>query len=64
MENPVAPLAGAWIEIIFPGHAGEDSMVAPLAGAWIEIPRPASHLHPAFPSLPLRERGLKSLVTL
>ena len=37
MLLPVAPLAGAWIEIaptcyFYPAH-----IVAPLAGAWIEI---------------------------
>ena len=34
---PVAPLAGAWIEM---GNVQKDSLfifVAPLAGAWIEI---------------------------
>ena len=34
----VAPLAGAWIEIIgFELHP-EHEKVAPLAGAWIEMP--------------------------
>ncbi len=36
-ETAVAPLAGAWIEMImFSGQAGAGK-VAPLAGAWIEI---------------------------
>ena len=55
---PVAPLAGAWIEMIF--MAGEPGRfrVAPLAGAWIEIfPLPCcaarSESHPS------RVRGLK-----
>ena len=33
----VAPLAGAWIEIIFWRLRGLSHSVAPLAGAWIEI---------------------------
>ena len=35
--NPVAPLAGAWIEIGVQFHARLFPVVAPLAGAWIEI---------------------------
>ena len=33
----VAPLVGAWIEIIFPGYPGKSKTVAPLVGAWIEM---------------------------
>ena len=33
----VAPLAGAWIEILFLLLSCVNIMVAPLAGAWIEI---------------------------
>ena len=33
----VAPLAGAWIEILAPFHDTGAAGVAPLAGAWIEI---------------------------
>ena len=33
----VAPLAGAWIEIIELGEPEKVATVAPLAGAWIEI---------------------------
>ena len=33
----VAPLAGAWIEILLEEEYEADIMVAPLAGAWIEI---------------------------
>ena len=33
----VAPLVGAWIEIISAPTAFEESVVAPLVGAWIEI---------------------------
>ena len=35
--NAVAPLAGAWIEIVYSDLAGSCEYVAPLAGAWIEI---------------------------
>ena len=33
----VAPLAGAWIEIIIESFSAFIGSVAPLAGAWIEI---------------------------
>ena len=33
----VAPLVGAWIEIIGERKAPKGYMVAPLVGAWIEI---------------------------
>ena len=39
MEQHVAPLAGAWIEMIQENEYDEDGEVAPLAGAWIEIIR-------------------------
>ena len=36
--NEVAPLVGAWIEILFfGGYSGDGARVAPLAGAWIEM---------------------------
>ena len=35
--SEVAPLAGAWIEILFTLVSISTSAVAPLAGAWIEI---------------------------
>ena len=35
--NRVAPLAGAWIEILYDEFSQELETVAPLAGAWIEI---------------------------
>ena len=38
-ETPVAPLAGAWIEIPETSSQKAWGGVAPLAGAWIEIPR-------------------------
>ena len=34
---PVAPLAGAWIEIPILCTFQTQNMVAPLAGAWIEM---------------------------
>ena len=37
VERIVAPLAGAWIEIIHPAVKVPEARVAPLAGAWIEI---------------------------
>ena len=46
MPIVVAPLAGAWIEIVYPVTYLYGSFVAPLAGAWIERPIP-THL-PAF----------------
>ena len=61
IANPVAPLAGAWIEIYYPTTVITADGVAPLAGAWIEILSKFPHV--AFPvaSLPSRERGLKLL---
>ena len=59
VSSSVAPLAGAWIEINISCDQVRKPMVAPLAGAWIEMQilrRPQRHR----PSLPLRERGLKS----
>ena len=38
-NHTVAPLAGAWIEIVFSTFGGVGCEVAPLAGAWIEIMR-------------------------
>ena len=35
--QPVAPYAGAWIEIADSGKEDEGKPVAPYAGAWIEI---------------------------
>ena len=46
MQFYVAPLAGAWIEIVEScTEYGADCRVAPLAGAWIEI---AKTYQPAF----------------
>ena len=56
----VAPLAGAWIEIATSLIYKMLSPVAPLAGAWIEISEVGKRRR-SYWSLPLRERGLKSL---
>ena len=55
----VAPLAGAWIEIFDLQTVASRFPVAPLAGAWIEIPIFVNR-SVSIPSLPSRERGLKS----
>ena len=55
----VAPLAGAWIEIVLRPAAHRSLKVAPLAGAWIEILLTAGIIAGWRRSLPLRERGLK-----
>ncbi len=36
----VAPLVGAWIEIVISTISRLEIIVAPLVGAWIEIRRP------------------------
>ena len=56
----VAPLAGAWIEILGRQYNDCGEPVAPLAGAWIEIKSPWQGLQRDAWSLPSRERGLKS----
>ena len=55
----VAPLAGAWIEIVKSDEISIAFLVAPLAGAWIEIIYRYNSCHLKSTSLPLRERGLK-----
>ncbi len=37
MRNTVAPLVGAWIEIVPKRRVQAPTYVAPLVGAWIEI---------------------------
>ena len=37
LYSPVAPLAGAWVEIDLNGSGYMVAAVAPLAGAWVEI---------------------------
>ena len=54
----VAPLVGAWIEILYFGDFPLADMVAPLVGAWIEI-KNSSLVNIMFLSLPSWERGLK-----
>ena len=56
----VAPLVGAWIEIIKSLKFASAHAVAPLVGAWIEILFPTS-LVKLFMSLLSWERGLKSI---
>ena len=55
----VAPLAGAWIEIVIGMDKEKFRNVAPLAGAWIEILYIVMNWSSGRVSLPLRERGLK-----
>ena len=57
-STDVAPLAGAWIEIMTLAENDLQHGVAPLAGAWIEMLRKALNATP-IKSLPSRERGLK-----
>ena len=57
---PVAPYAGAWIEIWISGGCVKSIGVAPYAGAWIEISIHCT-FSPLARSLPTRERGLKFL---
>ena len=59
-EIKVAPLAGAWIEMISVPHNTTFYYVAPLAGAWIEICLEID-FEKQYKSLPSRERGLKFL---
>ena len=54
----VAPLVGAWIEILSSNNIDGNRFVAPLVGAWIEIHREAL-LIVELESLPSWERGLK-----
>ena len=48
----VAPLVGAWIEILYPSEMHSSSGVAPLVGAWIEIDR-VSEIATSFVVAPL-----------
>ena len=54
----VAPLAGAWIEILLRYSKACSRSVAPLAGAWIEILK-VQVFSERSASLPSRGRGLK-----
>ena len=55
----VAPLVGAWIEILNAVPTYLNTPVAPLVGAWIEIVAETEGIV-STESLPLWERGLKS----
>ena len=55
----VAPLVGAWIEIVFKNKSCHLVRVAPLVGAWIEINNGATVLLNTEVSLLSWERGLK-----
>ena len=59
MLKIVAPLVGAWIEMVDIPDGIPLVGVAPLVGAWIEI-LSSIDLSITFSSLPLWERGLKS----
>ena len=54
----VAPLVGAWIEIVVVSSLALTIYVAPLVGAWIEICG-YTNVSISISSLPLWERGLK-----
>ena len=56
---PVAPLVGAWIEILLDIIPIIVIIVAPLVGAWIEIPFADTIEKFSKLSLPSWERGLK-----
>ena len=56
--NYVAPLVGAWIEMVVERTFLLEEKVAPLVGAWIEI-FPLASTDSITESLPLWERGLK-----
>ena len=60
MAHSVAPLAGAWIEIVGENLKLLKGDVAPLAGAWIEMIT-KDCAYKVSESLPSRERGLKYL---
>ena len=59
----VAPLVGAWIEIIVRDICSDSCEVAPLVGAWIEIATILKSRTARCRSLPLWERGLKYMET-
>ena len=57
----VAPLVGAWIEMMNSRALCSRRLVAPLVGAWIEINN--CHVQRvAYASLPSWERGLKYII--
>ena len=58
-STTVAPLAGAWIEILTSSNLVKAFAVAPPVGAWIEIQYVDIGSGECCWSLPLWERGLK-----
>ncbi len=58
-SDHVAPLVGAWIEMMLSPKRFPEPVVAPLVGAWIEISKGMSASE-WIKSLPSWERGLKS----
>ena len=59
-RSPVAPLVGAWIEILSAAFIQLKTVVAPLVGAWIEMSHSLRSSCFALLSLLSWERGLKS----
>ena len=59
----VSPPAGEWIEISTFGMPGSIIKVSPPAGEWIEIQNRFRNSRIGLWSLPLRESGLKSVLT-
>ena len=57
----VAPLAGAWIEMLMMEQVKQIAKVAPLAGAWIEIIRVSGTSRPASVA-PLAGAGIEILL--
>ena len=51
----VAPLAGAWVEMLSHIYDSTKALVAPLAGAWVEIP--VTELHPGWICVAPSPRG-------
>ena len=64
MAFSVAPLVGAWIEIITEHPVETGYNVAPLVGAWIEIQYFRRYDEEEAKSHPLWVRGLKYLSSL
>ena len=63
-QKGVAPLVGAWIEILFPSRKINLKPVAPLVGAWIEMRSSGFLWKIHFLSLLSWERGLKCCLRL
>ena len=52
-HKEVAPLVGAWIEMVVKRYLGGGICVAPLVGAWIEITEDKEHKMKALDVAPL-----------